>query len=352
MPWSGGSIIARAAERRARPRLHRSADTLAPLVTCPRRDLARTLMQNTSPRVVGRRALIKATAMLAVAATARAQGQAPAAEPVTTVVDVPPGPSVTITVERRGEIVLVGLNRTFIQNRLDPLTRTRLAETFYQYEHDPSLRALVLFGHGEQFSRGIDVDASQAGIIAGQRTTGTAPAIDVLGNGQPRRSKPVVVVVHGDTWNLGDQTYLAGDVRVAAANTRFGQDENTHGRFPGGGATVRFVREAGWGNAMRYMLTGDHWSAEESHRMGITQAIAPTPEAALDAGIAMARKIAGCGPLSIKATLASARQVIDPVEADALSKLDAAYSALYRTEDFLEGRRAEAEGRPPIYQGK
>ena len=309
-------------------------------------------MQNTSPKVVGRRALIKATAMFAVAATARAHGQAPPAEPETRVADVALGPSVTITVERRGDIVLVGLNRPFIQNRLDPPTRTRLAETFYQYEHDPSLRALVLFGHGENFSRGIDVDASQAGIIAGQRAASTAPKIDVLGNGQPRRSKPVVVVVHGDTWSLGHEIYLAGDVRVAAANTRFGQDENTHGRFPGGGATVRFVREAGWGNAMRYMLTGDHWSADESYRMGITQQIASSPAAALEAGIAIARKIAACAPLSIKVTLASAHQVVDPAEADALSKLGAQYSALYRTEDFVEGRRAEAEGRPPHYKGK
>ena len=66
----------------------------------------------------------------------------------------------------------------------------------------------------------------------------------------------------------------------------------------------------------------------------------------------MARKIAACGPLSTKATLASAHQMIDPVEADALSKLGAQYAALYRTEDFIEGRRAEAEGRPPKYQGK
>jgi enoyl-CoA hydratase len=309
-------------------------------------------MQNTSPRMLGRRALIKGAAMLTVAATARAQGQAPPSEPVTSLADAPLASSVTITVERRGDIVLVGLNRPFIQNRIDPPTRTRLAETFYQYEHDPTLRALVLFGHGEHFSRGIDVDASQAGIIAGQRATSTAPTLDVLGNAQPHRSKPVVAVVHGDTWNLGHEIYLACEIRVAAANTRFGQDENTHGRFPGGGATVRFVREAGWGNAMRYMLTGDHWSAEESYRMGITQQIAATPEAALEAGIAMARKIAACAPLSIRATLASAHQYVDPVEADALSKLGAQYSALYRTEDFVEGRRAEAEGRPPQYKGK
>src|SRR4051812_10273478 len=310
-------------------------------------------MDHSSARTLGRRELLQGTALLAIAATTRAHAQAPPAEPQTTLADAPLAPSVTITAERRGDIVLVGLNRPFIQNRLDPPTRARLGETFYHYEHDPSLRALVLFGHGEHFSRGIDVDASQAGLIAGQRAAATAPSIDVLGNGQgARRSKPIIAVVHGDTWNLGHEIYLTADVRIAAANTRFGQDENTHGRFPGGGATVRFIREAGWGNAMRYMLTGEHWSAEESYRMGITQHIAPTPEAALEAGVAIARKIAACAPLSIRATLASAHQYVDPVEADALSRLGAQYAALYRTEDFIEGRRAEAEGRPPVYRGK
>jgi enoyl-CoA hydratase len=80
--------------------------------------------------------------------------------------------------------------------------------------------------------------------------------------------------------------------------------------------------------------------------------VAPTPEAALQAAVDLADKIAACGPLGIKATLASAHQVIDPVETDALSKLGAQYAALYRTEDFIEGRRAEAEGRPPRYQGR
>jgi enoyl-CoA hydratase len=301
---------------------------------------------------VGRRSLIAGVAASTVAAVTRAHAQAPATEPQTQLANIPLSTNATITVERRDDIVLIGLNRPFIQNRLDPPTRVRLAEVFYQYEHDASLRAAVLFGHGEHFSRGIDVDASQAALIAGQRTLVGTNVVDPLGNAPPHRTKPLVVAVHGDTWNLGHELYLAGDIRVAAANTRFGQDENTHGRFPGGGATVRFVRDAGWGNAMRYMLTGDHWSAEESYRVGITQHVAPTPEAALEAAVAMARKIAACAPLSIKATLASARQVIDPIEADALSKLGAQYSALYRTEDFLEGRRAEAEGRPPKYQGK
>jgi enoyl-CoA hydratase/carnithine racemase len=103
---------------------------------------------------------------------------------------------------------------------------------------------------------------------------------------------------------------------------------------------------------MRYMLTGDHWSAQEALRMGVVQEISPTPAAALETGIKFAEKIAACGPLGIKTTLASAHLAIDPSQADALSKLNAQYGALYRTEDFKEGRKAEAEGRPPIYQGK
>lgn len=297
------------------------------------------------------------TAVAAASASTAAgavQAPQPAAEPVTHLDDRPLAADTTLTVERRGDIVLIGFNRPQIQNRLDPPTRAALGQVLYQYEHDPSLRAAVLFGHGPHFSRGIDVDASQSALISGQRQATPPPAAALELNGAAGRhlTKPMVVVVHGDTWNLGHELYLSCDIRIAAANTNFGQDENTHARFPGGGATVRFVREAGWGNAMRYMLTGDHWSAEESLRMGVTQMVAPTQQAALDLGIATARKIAACGPLGIKATLASARQVIDPIESDALSKLGAQYAALYRTEDFVEGRKAEAEGRPPIYKGR
>lgn len=291
----------------------------------------------------------------AAAAVAQAQNQAatPGSEPVTTVVDVPLKDGVTLTVERREQFVLIGINRPAIFNRLDPPTRRQLGEALYAYEHDPTLRAAILFGHGPNFSRGIDVDASQAGITSGQRALPVnSPTVDVLGKATAHLTKPLIVVAHGDTWNLGHEIYLSADIRIAAANTNFGQDENTHARFPGGGATIRFVREAGWGNAMRYMLTGDHWTADESYRMGITQQVAPTPAAALEAAMGMARKVAACGPLGIKSTLASAHQYVDPIERDALAKLDAAYAALYRTEDFIEGRKAEAEGRPPKYNGR
>src|SRR4051794_33705434 len=148
-------------------------------------------MDNRAPKV-GRRALLTSIAMTAAAAAARAQSQTALAQPATTLADAPAGSATTVTIERRDDIALIGLNRPFIQNRLDPATRVRLAEAFFQYEHDPSLRAVVLFGHGDRFSRGIDVDASQAGVAAGQRTVSAADTLDPLGNSQPHRTKPLV----------------------------------------------------------------------------------------------------------------------------------------------------------------
>jgi hypothetical protein len=59
--------------------------------------------------------------------------------------------------------------------------------------------------------------------------------------GTQKLSKPPIAVVHGDTWNMGHELHLVADIWVASADVRFGQDEKTHGRFPGGGLTVLHV---------------------------------------------------------------------------------------------------------------
>lgn len=256
-----------------------------------------------------------------------------------------------VTVERRGHVLLIGINRPDRHNRVDPETFRALAGAYSEFDDDPLLRSAVLFGHGENFSRGIDVDAFAEATKSARPQMSDADGIDPLGRRRPL-GKPLVAVVHGDTWNMGHELFLVADIRIASANTRFGQDENMHGRFPGGGSTVRFPREAGWGNAMRYMLTGDHWGAEEAHRMGLVREIAPDPELAFQAGLAMADKIARCGPLGIKTTLASAHAAMAQGEGAAFSKIGEQYRSLYDTEDFREGRKAEAEGRPPVYVGR
>lgn len=266
--------------------------------------------------------------------------------------DIPAGPDVKITVERRGQIVLIGLNRQAIENRLDPDAIESLARAYFDYERDDSLRAAVLFGHGKNFSRGIDVDAFKV-VAQGKRSLLKGDGfIDPMQKKKPYLTKPLVVAVHGDTWNLAHEIFLAADIRIAAEDTNFGQDETSHGRFPGGGGTVRFPREVGWANAMRYILTGDHWSARDAYRMGEVQEVTPTAKDALDQAVKIANKIAANGPLGIKASLESAHARIDDAEQAAFSGLEAQYRALYKTHDFQEGRDAEAQGRTPVYLGR
>lgn len=266
-------------------------------------------------------------------------------------VDVPLSSAAKITLERREQIVLIGINRPKNFNRIDPETFYSLAEAYYDFDNDSTLRAAVLFGHGENFSRGNDVDAFSALAKSGKSFTLGEGQLDPLGRTQ-KLSKPLVAVVHGDTWNMGHELHLVADVRVASAEVRYGQTENAHGRVPGI-APVRFAREAGWANSMRYMLTGDLWDAQTAYRMGILQEVAPNRAAALKLGVDLAHRIAACGPLGIKATLGVARLgANDSADAAAFAKLEAEYVSLFRSEDFIEGRKAEAENRPPIFRGR
>ncbi len=266
-------------------------------------------------------------------------------------VDIPLLPGAKVTVERRGQIVLIGINRPQEFNHVDPETFYGLAKAYYDFDSDPTLRAAVLFGHGDNFSRGNDVEAFSARARSGKAFTLGGDQIDPLGRVQ-KLSKPLVAVAHGDTWNMGHELHLAADIRVASADVCYGQTENAYGRVPGV-APVRWPREVGWANAMRYLLTGDHWDAETAYRMGVVQQVAPDRDAALKAGIVIANRIAACGPFGIKATLEAAHMAMnDSADAAAYAKLETGYVALFGSDDFIEGRKAEAENRPPIFHGR
>ena len=137
--------------------------------------------------------------------------------------DIPLSPTAKITVERRGAVVLIGINRSYIQNRIDPEAFVGLARAYYDYDHDPSLRAAILFGHGDNFSRGIDVDGFKKLVESGKPWINGEELIDPLAKRKPGLTKPLIVAVHGDTWNMGNELFLVGDVRIAAANQTSGR---------------------------------------------------------------------------------------------------------------------------------
>src|SRR5271156_5223787 len=92
--------------------------------------------------------------------------------------EIPFSPEAKITVERRDKIVLIGVNRPQIYNRFDPDAFFGLAKAYYDFDNDLSLRAAVFFGHGENFSRGIDVDAFAPLARTGQPVAVKAGMLD------------------------------------------------------------------------------------------------------------------------------------------------------------------------------
>ena len=240
----------------------------------------------------------------------------------------------TVVVESLpGGVLLIGIDRQKAQNRIDPATFRALGMAMYRLDHDEALRVGVLHAHGPDFTPGIDLAAWSATLSAGPFQPGAQEFVNPLGTAGPGRVKPLVVAVQGATKFIGHELFLAADVRVAANDTVFSQGEAHAALMPGGGATVRFPREAGWANAMRYMLTGEEWGAEESLRLGLTQAIAPSGQQ-LDRAVDFAGKIARAAPLGVRATLL------------------AEFGALFKTEDFRERVRALRESRQPAYQGR
>ena len=156
---------------------------------------------------------------LAGGGTALAQaGPAPAA---------PSSPAKTgnILVERRGSVLLIGIDRPEAQNRFDAPMLIGLGKAYYRLDHEDELRAAVLYGVGRDFCLGVDRGAFAAAQAAGQLPPKDPDYINPVGLKPPYRSKPVVIAVHGGTKYLGHELFLASDIRVAASDTVFSQGE-------------------------------------------------------------------------------------------------------------------------------
>jgi enoyl-CoA hydratase len=309
-----------------------------------------TATSRASPNGIARRDFMFAgagaatfAAGLSAASPAFAQaGPGPAAPPLS----AKPG---NVRVERRGDVLVIGIDRPEAQNLLDPPILLGLGKAYYQLEHENDLRVGVLHGLGANFSLGVDLAALAAALAAGTFPPKDPDLINSFALRPPYRSKPVVVAVQGGVKYGGHELFLASDIRVAATDAAFSQGEVTRGVFPGGGATVRLVREVGWGNAMRYMLTGEEWGADEARRLGLVQEVTP-PGKQLDRAIELAQKIAAAAPLGVRATLTFSRQALSGDEA-AFAALQPELIRLNQSEDRKEFLRALQERRQPVYRG-
>jgi enoyl-CoA hydratase len=172
-------------------------------------------------------------------------------------------------IERRGHVLLIGLDRAAKRNAFDLALWNDLCRAYAELDRDPELRVGVLHAHGDHFTGGLDLP-QWAPVFSSGKFQIPDGGLDPLGL-QSRTRKPIICAVQGICLTIGIELMLATDIRIAAASTRFGQIEIKRGIYPVGGATLRFPREVGWANAMRWLLTGDEFDAAEAHRIGLVQ---------------------------------------------------------------------------------
>lgn len=246
---------------------------------------------------------------------------------------------------------LVGLNRVAKRNAFDPALFHELAAALGEFDRDADLRCCVIFAHGDHFTGGIDLaQYSERMNLPGDPFALGPGEVDPFGL-RNHLSKPLVIAVHGITFTIGIEMLLAADIRIAASNARFAQIEVARGLYPLGGATFRLVREAGWGNAMRYLLTGDEFDASVALRLGLIQEVTE-PGKQLEVAIAIATRIAEQAPLGVRATLNSAWRAIAYGEIAAAEHMRDDMPAIMASDDFREGVASFRERRKARFQGK
>lgn len=255
-----------------------------------------------------------------------------------------------ITLERRGHVLLIGLNRVAKRNAFDPPMFHDLSRAYGSYEADRDLWCAVVFAHGPHFTGGIDL-AQFAPLFGSEDPfVQEEDQIDPFGL-RSHLSKPLVMAVQGITFTIGIEMLLAADIRIAASDARFAQLEIARGLYPLGGATFRLVREAGWGNAMRYLLTADEFGAAEALRIGLIQEVTE-PGRQLERATAIAERIAAQAPLGVQATLHSARLWVEEGETTATARLREDMPGILASEDFREGLASFRERRQASFRNR
>ncbi len=256
-----------------------------------------------------------------------------------------------VLVERDGHVLHIGINRPDKRNAWDLAVIRGVSAAYARLDVDDDVRVGVVYGAGDHFSAGLDL--AEVGPHVREHGPGAlgGAGVDPYGLWTDPVSKPVVLAVQGIAFTLSIELALASDVVVAASDVRFRQLEVGRGILPFGGATIRAAEQWGWGNAMRWLLTGDEFGAREALRIGLVQEVVD-PGSQHDRATAIAETIARQAPLGVLGTLANARVARARGEAAARDHLQGLLPDILDSEDAAEGVASFLERRDATFTGR
>lgn len=253
----------------------------------------------------------------------------------------------TITVEKKGRVGLITLNRPEALNALNLEMLTEIVAAASEMDADTGIGAIVLTGSAKAFAAGADIkemlSKDYQDMYASDWFEGWSRFTAVR--------TPIIAAVSGFALGGGCEVVMMCDIVIAGENAKFGQPEIKLGVIPGMGGSQRLTRAIGKAKAMEMILTGRVMHAEEAERAGLVSRVVPT-ESVLEEAMAVGDTI---GSMSLPIAMMAKEAVNAAFETmleNGIRFERRVFHATFATDDQKEGMNAFVEKRDPKFTNR
>ena len=255
----------------------------------------------------------------------------------------------SITVERRGKVAVLTINRPDKLNALNKQVHADGVAALEELRRDDGIRVLVITGAGEKsFIAGADISEFEGQTPVTQRDLFHEKTFF---NSIDAFPKPVIAMVNGFCLGGGNELAMACDLRICSENARFAQPEINLGIMCGGGGTQRLTRLIGEGRSMEMVLTGDMIDAQTAEKIGLVNHVYPAAELETKT-MELADKIAEKAPIALQLSKEAVKFASRSNLDEGLRREVDLFAICFSTEDKQEGVSAFLEKRKPVFKGR